>query len=74
MLISRRKIFIIYEMKSSLFPGVIVRKLPFRFIFNMGNALFTAFGTASSSATLPVTIEVLEERNGIDPRITRLGL
>jgi len=54
--------------------GVIVRKLPFRFIFNMGNALFTAFGTASSSATLPVTIEVLEERNGIDPRITRFVL
>merc|ERR1711963_181142 len=54
--------------------GVIVRKLPFRFIFNMGNALFTAFGTASSSATLPVTIEVLEERNNIDSRITRFIL
>ncbi len=37
----------------------------------MGNALVTAFGTASSSATLPVTIKSLEEKNHIDPRISR---
>jgi len=53
---------------------VTTRTLPFRYIGNMGNALFTAFGTASSSATLPVTIEALEQRNNIDPRITRFVL
>ena len=45
-----------------------------RFIANMGNALVTAFGTASSSASLPVTINSLEQKNHIDPRISRSGL
>ena len=40
----------------------------------MGNPLATAFGTASSSATLPVTIRSLEERNKVDPRISRFVL
>ena len=34
----------------------------------------TAWGTASSSATLPVTINCLEEKNGVDPRISRFVL
>ena len=38
----------------------------------MGNAIVTAFGTASSSATLPVTINALEEKNKVDSRIARL--
>ena len=42
-----------------------------RFVANMGNALVTAFGTASSSASLPVTINSLETKNNIDPRISR---
>ena len=42
-----------------------------RFIANMGNAIVTAFGTASSSATLPVTINALEEKNKVDSRISR---
>jgi len=50
------------------------RSLPFRFIANMGNPLATAFGTASSSATLPVTINALEEKNGVDPKIARFVL
>ena len=45
-----------------------------RFIANMGNAIVTAFGTASSSATLPVTINALEEKNKVDSRISRLLL
>merc|ERR1712098_1009396 len=40
----------------------------------MGPALATAFGTASSSATLPVTINNLEEKNGGDSRISRFVL
>ena len=50
---------------------VTTRKLPFRFIANMTNAFTTAFGTASSSATLPVTMNLLEEKNGVDARISR---
>lgn len=38
------------------------------------NALTTAFGTASSSATLPVTMECLENKNNIDPRISKFVL
>lgn len=53
---------------------ICTRRLPFRFIGNMTNAFTTAFGTASSSATLPVTIKLLEEDNGVDPRIARFVL
>jgi len=53
---------------------VCTRKLPFRFIANMTNAFTTAFGTASSSATLPVTMNLLEEKNGVDQRISRFVL
>jgi Na+/H+-dicarboxylate symporter len=53
---------------------VCTRKLPFRFIANMTNAFTTAFGTASSSATLPVTMSLLEEKNGVDQRISRFVL
>ena len=54
--------------------AAITRKLPFGFIASMGPALATAFGTASSSATLPITINSLENGNKIDPRISRFVL
>ena len=38
--------------------SAITRSLPFHFIKNMSRALATAFGTSSSSATLPVTIGI----------------
>jgi len=40
------------------------------YLTGMGRALFTAFGTASSSATIPLTMECARE-NDIDPRATR---
>jgi len=46
------------------------RKLPYRYITQMGQNLATAFGTGSSSATMPVTINTLDDM-GIDPRVTR---
>merc|ERR1719216_630321 len=54
--------------------SVITRTLPFKFIWNMANAFTTAFGTGSSSATLPVTIALLEEKNEVDPRVCRFVL
>jgi Na+/H+-dicarboxylate symporter len=53
---------------------IFTRTLPFRFLANMSQAIFTAFGTSSSSATLPVTIECLETKNGVDPRVARFVL
>ena len=43
------------------------------YLVGMLRALFTAFGTASSSATLPLTMECARE-TGIDPRAVRFVL
>ena len=51
--------------------AVTVRANPYRHIGRMSSALMTAFATSSSSATLPVTINCLEENVGLDPRIVR---
>lgn len=45
---------------------VLGRRKPFRYFLNMLQALATAFTTASSSATLPVTMESVEEKNKVD--------
>jgi Na+/H+-dicarboxylate symporter len=39
-----------------------------QYFLNMGEALATAFTTASSSATLPVTMELVEKKNKVDSR------
>lgn len=49
---------------------VATRRLPFKVIAQLGQVLATAFGTASSSATMPITIQTLD-RMGLDPRVTR---
>ncbi|CRL04220.1 CLUMA_CG017325, isoform A [Clunio marinus] len=53
---------------------LVTRKNPLKFIGNMGQAIATAFGTSSSSATLPVTIQCLEQNNKIDSRVSRFVL
>ncbi|XP_060520657.1 excitatory amino acid transporter 3-like isoform X2 [Cylas formicarius] len=52
----------------------LTRRNPFNFIKCLGPAITTAFATASSTATLPLTIKCLEEKLGIDPRIARFTL
>ena len=52
-------------------PAILIfvtRRNPFRFFKGASAALTTAFSTASSSATLPVTIECAEENNKVSRR------
>uniref|UniRef100_A0AAG5DAC5 Amino acid transporter n=1 Tax=Anopheles atroparvus TaxID=41427 RepID=A0AAG5DAC5_ANOAO len=46
------------------------RKMAYPYIGKMSQVLATAFGTGSSSATMPITIRCLDNM-GIDPRVTR---
>ena len=48
----------------------IAKQNPLTYFKNMSNALATALSTASSAATLPVTIECVEEKNKISRRTT----
>ncbi|KAF3425114.1 hypothetical protein E2986_07910 [Frieseomelitta varia] len=54
----------------SLIFFICTKKLPFKMMGKMTQVLATAFGTSSSTATLPVTIQCLDNM-GVDPRITR---
>ncbi|BFZ02536.1 hypothetical protein BsWGS_05575 [Bradybaena similaris] len=49
---------------------VTVRKNPYTFIYGISQALATAFGTSSSSATMPVTLRCLEHNNHLDTRVS----
>jgi Na+/H+-dicarboxylate symporter len=51
-----------------LFLKMFGKKKPVRYFVNMGEALATAFTTASSSATLPITMEGVEGKNKVDGR------
>ncbi|KAM9317610.1 neutral amino acid transporter A [Pholidichthys leucotaenia] len=50
------------------------RKNPFSFLSGLITPLTTAFATCSSSATLPSMIKCVEEKNGVDKRISRFIL
>ena len=47
---------------------------PLKHFYAMRNALLTAFSTASSSATLPITMSSLKENAGVSERVTSFVL
>uniref|UniRef100_A0A3Q3J2P2 Amino acid transporter n=1 Tax=Monopterus albus TaxID=43700 RepID=A0A3Q3J2P2_MONAL len=54
--------------------AVITRKNPYTFLWGIFTALATAFGTSSSSATLPLMMKCVEENNGVSKHISRFIL
>ena len=64
-------IFLIYPLILKIF----VRKIPLTGFFKgISPAQFLAFSTSSSAATLPVTMECVEENLGVDKKITSFVL
>ena len=57
----------------SLYTAV-CRKNPFKFYWGIRNALIAAFGSASSTCALPITMESIETNNKIPKSISRFML
>ena len=58
-------------------PGLVyvrTKRNPYRIMRQMSPALLTAFSTASSASTLPVTLERIEHGVGVSPRISSFVL
>ncbi|KAM9359710.1 neutral amino acid transporter B(0) isoform 2-T2 [Symphorus nematophorus] len=53
---------------------IFTRKNPYTFLWGIFTALATAFGTSSSSATLPLMMKCVEENNGVSKHISRFIL
>ena len=52
----------------------VAKTKPFKHLNNMITPLITAFSTASSSATLPLTMEAVEYKSGVSNKITSFTL
>ena len=64
-------VFVFYPLLLRVF----VRKLPLReFLTNISPAQFLGFSTSSSAATLPVTMECVEENMGVPKKISSFVL
>lgn len=64
-------IFVVYP----LILKILVKVIPYKGFFKaMGLAQTTAFSTSSSAATLPVTLECVEDNLGVDKKITSFVL
>ena len=62
--------FVVYPTLLKVFSGL----SPFTFIRKMRDVQLFAFSTASSNATLPITIEAAEHRLGVDNKIASFTL
>ncbi|MBO8131729.1 MAG: dicarboxylate/amino acid:cation symporter [Candidatus Marinimicrobia bacterium] len=59
-----------YFVSLPLFIYILTKLNPYKHMANMAPALLTAFSTASSSATLPLTLECAEVNSGISNKIS----
>lgn len=66
--------FIYMFLVLPLMLSIIGRVNPFAYFKAMAPAIFTAFSTSSSAATLPVTIDCMEKRVGVSNRICSFTL
>jgi Na+/H+-dicarboxylate symporter len=57
-----------------LFLKFVAREKPLKHFHAMSPALLTAFSTASSSATLPLTMECVQKRAGVSRKVTSFTL
>merc|ERR1712226_1537625 len=62
--------FVIYQVIYFFF----IRKNPFKFWWGMFQSWMTAFATASTAAALPITFRCMDEKNKVDPRISKFVL
>jgi Na+/H+-dicarboxylate symporter len=80
---ARMGLYMLTVMTGLLFHSMITMSVMLRFIGNvnplkhlrnMSVPLLTAFSTSSSSATLPLTMEAIEENNGVSNKISSFTL
>ena len=57
-----------------LFLKFVAREKPWKHFYAMSPALLTAFSTASSSATLPLTMDCVRKRAGVSRKVTSFTL
>ena len=53
---------------------LLAKRTPLEYVQNLGKALLTAFSTASSSATLPLTMEGVIDEAKVTPKVGRFVL
>ncbi|XP_069175892.1 excitatory amino acid transporter-like isoform X2 [Procambarus clarkii] len=67
-------VFIYQWIIQNLFYFLFTRRNPFTFYFNLLEPWVTSFATASTAATLPITFRCMNDKCGVDPRISRFVL
>jgi DAACS family dicarboxylate/amino acid:cation (Na+ or H+) symporter len=64
------QLLLVYPLVISLFA----KRSPREFFRDIQEAMWTAFGTSSSNATLPVALRVADERLGLRPEVSKFVL
>ncbi len=81
--INRLGLYVITVLASLLIHGLVTLPLmvkilgnvnPFKHLKNMTAPLLTAFSTSSSNATLPLTMEAIEDKDGVSNKIASFTL
>ncbi|XP_063845727.1 excitatory amino acid transporter-like isoform X2 [Scylla paramamosain] len=67
-------VFIYQWIIQNLLYFIFTRKNPLQFYFHLLEPWVTSFATASTAATLPITFRCMNDKCGVDPRISRFVL